>query len=287
MTAGGAPRGAERAWYVRERWRLFRRASAPSRTPDKARVFACPSCGAPLEGVLLARCRYCNKEVCNGEFDWIVRGVEVLERNPRGPMLTAETQEEGTDEPTVVAPDVRCAYAALTERDPSLLWPAFEARVGLVFNEFQRAWSARDLAAMRPFLSDNLFEVETYWIRAYEAQHLRNVTENARITRLELARVTSDRFFDSITVRLFAASLDYTVSAEPGKPELVCKVEPELEERAATASTGPSSEPRDRAGTRRATDRCARAAARRSRSTWRATALIAKRRSPPATSTGC
>ena len=213
----------ERAWYVRERWHLARRASAPSRTPDRARVFACPSCGAPLDGVIASRCKHCNKDVCTGEFDWVVRGIELVEREARGPMLTAETQEEGTDEPTVVDPEARGALAALNARDPAFTWDAFQVRVGLVFSEFQRAWSARDLTAMRPFLSDNLFEVETYWIRAYLAQRLRNVTENARITRLELARVTSDRFFDAITVRLFAASLDYTLSADPGKPEhLVC-----------------------------------------------------------------
>lgn len=209
-----AANGAESAWYVREHWQMYRRASAPSRTPDKARVFACPSCGAPLDGVLQAKCRYCNKVVCTGEFDWVVASIRLVERDARGPMLTAETAEEGTDDPTIVAPDARASYAALERRDPALSWQAFERRVGQVFLEFQRAWAACDLAAMRPFLSDNLFEVEQYWIRAYQAQKLRNVTQNARITRLELARVTSDRFFDAITVRLFATGLDYTVRAD-------------------------------------------------------------------------
>jgi hypothetical protein len=212
--------GHERAWYVRERWSLSRRATAPSRTPDRARLFTCPSCGAPLEGVTAARCKYCNKQVCNGEFDWVVGAIELIEREARGPMLTAETREEGTDLPTVVDPDARHAYAALATRDPALSWQAFEARVNAVFQEFQRAWSARDLTAMRPFLSDSLFEVETYWVRAYEAQKLRNLTQNARITRLELARVTSDRFFDAMTVRLFATSLDFTVADADGK--VVC-----------------------------------------------------------------
>jgi predicted lipid-binding transport protein (Tim44 family) len=211
--------GSERAWYVRERWSLFRHASAPSRAPDKARVFACPSCGAPLEGVTTAQCKYCNKNVRTGDFDWIVRGIELVERQARGPMLTAETQEEGTDDPTVADPQAETALAALLERDPALTWDAFQARVGLVFLEFQRAWTARDLTAMRPFLSDNLHEVETYWVRAYEAQHLRNVTQNARITGIDLARVTSDRFFDAITIRLFATSLDYTTDDDG---HLVC-----------------------------------------------------------------
>ena len=65
---------------------------------------------------------------------------------------------------------------------------------------------------MRPFLSDALFTTQQYWISAYIAQRLRNVTEGARITNLELVKVASDAFYDAITVRLFATGLDYTVS---------------------------------------------------------------------------
>jgi hypothetical protein len=84
--------------------------------------------------------------------------------------------------------------------------------VGLIFSEFQTAWSGRDLAAMRPFLSDSLFQTQAYWVEAYKQQRLRNVTERARITGLEIAKVGADRFYDSITVRLWATGLDYTVS---------------------------------------------------------------------------
>jgi hypothetical protein len=212
--------GREHAWYVRERWWLSRDASAPSRPPERARLFACPSCGAPLDGVTAARCKYCGKQVCSGAFDWVVARIEPLAREARGPMLTADTPEEGTDLPTIVAPDARSAYAALAARDTALSWKMIEDRIGHIFLTFQRAWGARDLAAMRPLLSDNLFEVETYWIRAYQAQHLRNVTQSARITRLVLARVATDRFFDSVTVRLFATGLDYTV--RDGDDHVVC-----------------------------------------------------------------
>ncbi len=108
---------------------------------------------------------------------------------------------------------------AIAARDPSFSWPSFEQRVGLIFREFQVAWSNRDLAKMRPFLSDNLMQMQSYWVEAYRAQKLRNVTENARIERIHLARVESDAAFDAITVRLFGVSLDYTVT-DDGK--LVC-----------------------------------------------------------------
>jgi hypothetical protein len=50
-----------------------------------------------------------------------------------------------------------------------------------------------------------------YWIDLYIASRCRNVTENARILRIDLANVTSDKHYDAITVRMFATSIDYTV----------------------------------------------------------------------------
>jgi hypothetical protein len=69
---------------------------------------------------------------------------------------------------------------------------------------------------MRPYMSDGLFDIETYWVRTYLQQRLRNVTEGARITRIEPARVTSDAHYDAFTIRLFASSLDYTLRDSDG-----------------------------------------------------------------------
>jgi predicted lipid-binding transport protein (Tim44 family) len=126
-------------------------------------------------------------------------------------MLTSDVEEQGTSLPTVVDPAARQALGSLMQKDPQFRWETFQARVGLIFSEFQIAWSSRDLKRMRPFLSDNLFQTQVYWIEAYKAQRLRNVTERTRITALELAKVASDKFFDAITVRLYATGLDYTV----------------------------------------------------------------------------
>src|SRR5262249_14981583 len=64
---------AQRSWFVREQWTLARRRGVLSRTPDRVRVFACPSCGAPLDVVSAGVCSYCKKQVSTGEFDWVVR----------------------------------------------------------------------------------------------------------------------------------------------------------------------------------------------------------------------
>jgi predicted lipid-binding transport protein (Tim44 family) len=205
---------APQGYYVVEQWHLTRRQGLMSRPPDRASVIACPSCGAPLDVVIAGRCSHCSQQVNNGTFDWTVRGIQLLRGETRGPVLTSHAPERGTNLPTVFDPNVRSACGALAARDPQFRWDMLQARVALIFTEFQTAWSARDLAAMRPFLSDSLFQTQVYWVEAYKKQRLRNVIQGARITGIELVKVASDRFYDSITVRLWASGLDYTVAED-------------------------------------------------------------------------
>jgi hypothetical protein len=210
LTVQGA-KGPASAYLV-EVWQLARRAGAQSRPPASATILDCPNCGAPLSAVIAGRCTHCNQQVATGDFGWVVQQAEIRHYEAKPPLLTSEVQEEGNNLPTVIDRNAAPGLDALWRRDPSFAWPQFEQRVGLIFREFQVAWSNRDLKQMRPFLSDNLFQQQTYWVQAYLAQHLRNVTENARIERLDLARVDADAAFDAITVRVFASSLDYTLT---------------------------------------------------------------------------
>jgi hypothetical protein len=203
--------GAQQAYYVEERWTLVREAAARSREPARARAIGCPSCGAPLDKTVAAKCGYCGATPKGGEQDWFVVDIDVLSREARAPMLTGTTEEVGTDWPTVVAPDARKELEALRERDPAFSWPAFVQRVERVFHAFHRSWSAQDLQGVRPYLSDNLFELQQYWVRAYKAQGLRNLTENPTVVTVHLARITRDKFFEAVTVRVFASCVDYTV----------------------------------------------------------------------------
>jgi hypothetical protein len=83
--------------------------------------------------------------------------------------------------------------------------------VGLIFAELQVAWSTREWKRARPFVSDGLFQSQLYWMRTYASQKLRNITENSRILGVQMAKITSDKHFDAITVRVFATGLDYTL----------------------------------------------------------------------------
>jgi hypothetical protein len=203
---------ANQRLYVVDRVTVERSLSAKSRPPARSRTLDCPNCGAPLHNLRGDSCTYCKQQVGMGRFDWSVVYFERLQSENRGPLLTSDVEETGTDAPTIVDPMANQELGNLRQRDPSFDWNAFTARVALAFNEMQVGWSNRDLSKVRPYVSDNLFQTQAYWIDLYVQARARNITEGARIGRIDLANVICDKYFDAITIRLFATSSDYTIS---------------------------------------------------------------------------
>lgn len=206
--------GQQRRLYVVDRFTLSRAATAKSRPFARAHKLDCPNCGAPLESLRGSECSYCQQQVGLGRFDWMVTGLSNRAREPRGPLLTSDVAEIGTDLPTIADAGAPDRFQDLQQRDPSLSWQSFTTRIAHVFAELQAAWSTREPLRIRPYVTDNLFQSMYYWIDLYLQSRCRNVMEGARILRIDLASVTSDKHYDAITVRLFASSIDYTVSDE-------------------------------------------------------------------------
>ncbi|MEI9940959.1 MAG: TIM44-like domain-containing protein [Pseudomonadota bacterium] len=206
--------GGTRRFYAVDRMRLTRAATARSRPLTRAHTLDCPNCGAPLEAVRGTECSYCKQNVGFGRFDWMIADFSNQTRETRGPLLTSDVAETGTELPTIVDRDAPARFEDLRRKDPALSWQALQGRVALVFAELQVAWSGRDPSRIRPFVSDNLFQSMYYWIDLYIQARCRNVTENATILRVDLANVLSDAYFDAITLRLFATGIDYTISDE-------------------------------------------------------------------------
>jgi hypothetical protein len=204
--------GQQRRLYVVDRLVLSRAPSAKSRPFARAHKLDCPNCGAPLEAMRGTQCGYCQQQVGLGRFDWMVSALVNQSREPRGPLLTSDVPETGTDLPTIADPAAATRFRELQERDPSLSWQSLTARMAHVFGELQAAWSTREPLRIRPYVSDNLFQSMYYWIDLYLQSRCRNVSEGARILRIDLASVISDKHYDSVTVRLFASNIDYTVS---------------------------------------------------------------------------
>lgn len=198
------------AYYAVEKWVLQRGENAKSRSPERASIDECPNCGGALADLDGNVCSYCKEALTPGRFDWAVTHISAT-RETRGPMLTGEVAEIGTDYPTVTVDGARERFKTLAARDTRFSWPAFQQRVKLVFDALHDGWTSRDWRRVRPFVTDQLFQAQLYWIEEYKRQKLNNRTDGARIVDVVMSNVDSDKHFDAITVRVFATGKDYTV----------------------------------------------------------------------------
>jgi predicted lipid-binding transport protein (Tim44 family) len=203
--------GKQMTYYVRESWRLERKREVLSPTPEQATALHCPRCGAPLQKDTNGACAFCGTKITSGEFQWYVGAIKTLSREARGPLLTGDVPEVGTDYPTVAQPNFPAVRAAFEQNNPSFSWADFQARARMIFNELQEAWSTLKWERARPFETDNIFQMHRYWMEAYKRQGLRNALDQSQITGMQPVKIKVDTFYNSITLRIFAQGYDYTV----------------------------------------------------------------------------
>lgn len=210
--------GSER-WYVKEVWTLTRARDVLSPRPENAKAEHCPKCGAALQTRTDGACLHCGTVVKDGTFHWFVTAINVAKKVAKPPQLGSGQPgpERGLDKPTVIQPWFARNWKAFGEKRPDFSRAAFEERVAYVARELQDAWTARDWSRARPLETDALFQNHRYWIDEYLRQGLRNVVGEFRIDNIEIAKVTSDAFYDAITVRLYASGCDYTQEEKTGK----------------------------------------------------------------------
>lgn len=206
---GGVP--AEMTYYVRERWELERKRDVLSPPPGKATALHCPRCGAPLQKDTVGACAFCRTRIDSGEFQWYVRGIALLSKEAKGPLLTSDVPESGTDLPTVVQPNLAGVRAQFESNNPTFSWGEFQARATLIFNELQAAWSTLNWERARPHETDNLFQMHQYWIEAYKRQRLRNILDSCTTDAMPPVRIQEDAFYNAITLRIWARGYDYTI----------------------------------------------------------------------------
>jgi hypothetical protein len=211
VVSANGDRPAEMSYYVRERWHLERKRDVLSPPPAQATALHCPKCGAPLQKDTVGACAFCGTKVESGEFQWYVRGIALLSTEAKGPLLTSDVPEVGTDLPSVVQPGFRDIRIEFEKNNPTFSWGEFQARARLIFDELQTAWSTLNWERARPHETDNLFQMHQYWIDAYKRQHLRNALDQSRITALQPVKIQEDAFYNSITLRIGAQGFDYTV----------------------------------------------------------------------------
>src|SRR5436190_10130236 len=181
--------GQQMTYYVRERWRLERKRDVLSPTPEQATALHCPRCGAPLQKDTNGACAFCGTKITSGEFQWYVGAINTLSREARGPLLTGNVPEVGTDYPTVSQPNFPAVRAAFEQNNPEFSWAEFQARGRMIFNELQTAWSTLQWEKARPFETDNIFQMHRYWIDAYKRQGLRNALDQCQLTGMQPVKI--------------------------------------------------------------------------------------------------
>lgn len=209
-----APAGA--STYFEERWVFRRGAEARSLPPEDAIRLGCPSCGAAIETDEMGACRYCHTPINRGQLQWQAREVSLLVSRPARPpeLGVGGGDEPGVFLPTVSDPSLPAAWRAFTARHPDFRQDAFKDRVGGVFLALQAAWSAGRWEQARPHVTDPLYETLRFTLSSYAEHGLRNRVEEVQLERLELVKVAQDAWYESITVRLWARSLDWVEDTE-------------------------------------------------------------------------
>jgi hypothetical protein len=201
--------GGAQSYYSDEYWTFVRKKGVLSRPPEKIRQITCPACGAPPEKNPDGTCPSCGRLIRSGQFDWYVTSVQT-DRTRRSPVLTSTTEETGTTIPTLIDPELSKWQAELPKLQEGFSWQRFEERTLFIFNELQKAWTTRSWEKARPYETDGLFQTHAYWINEYRKQGLTNVLDQIQVQKVELARVDADKYYVSVTVRIFAQMLDYT-----------------------------------------------------------------------------
>ncbi len=196
--------------YVVEHWVFARSVDAQSRPPERTRTWPCPNCGAPWQPSPTRQCAYCGQAVEVGKFDWCVEDISVESETRALASLTGTVPEYGNDLPTVVDPAAHTMLGQISADDPHVTFETLQPRILLVYQQLNTAWNANDLTPVRGLVTAALRNYLAYWLHEYEHQGLRNTLADARVSEMDLAKVTRDRYYDAITVRIFADGFEST-----------------------------------------------------------------------------
>ncbi|NOZ33815.1 MAG: TIM44-like domain-containing protein [Chlorobi bacterium] len=210
--------GKKTRYVITERWYFNRKNGILSPEPDKMHKLSCPNCGAPVNFTDNGVCQSCGTKINLGEMQWFVKKHKILSQEVfRTTGLAHYEPESGTNLQTIYQSGIT-SYAGEFAQLHNLDWNSWRLTfadkvVKAFFIKIYDAWSRNKLDNVRNLLSDRLYESFMFWINAYKNAGLTNKLENITIQNIQFARIDSDRFYESITVRIFASSLDYVVDA--------------------------------------------------------------------------
>lgn len=213
--------GKSTRYVVTERWLMNRKAGVLSQEPEKMQKLACPNCGAPVNFSDSGTCNHCGTFIEQGSMQWYLKDRKLIsQRTFSTNSLLTYSQEVGTNYPTIFQEGLTSQVHRFSSMHQTN-WDSFESTfknntVIPYFNQIYNAWTIQRWEKVRHLVADRLWESNNYWVEAYKQAGLINKLENINISRIDVARLDFDRYYESITVRIFASSLDY-VTDRSGK----------------------------------------------------------------------
>lgn len=214
------PTAEEARFACQEQWTFSRQAGVLSPQPEQMRNLSCPACGAPANFTDAGECPYCHTFIQAGEKQWQVLRMRVLSREPfQTESPGGYVEEAGTDLPTLKQATLQTQQQQFLQNHGMADWGKFfedfgERVVKPYFLATYAAWSQGDWRKARHLVSDRLYESNNFWMEEYARQGWQNRLENIQIQNIIPARIDLDKFYESLTVRVFASCLDYTVDKQ-------------------------------------------------------------------------
>ena len=202
---------------ISEIWHFVRKTGTVSPDNKPIKSITCPSCGASADTDSKGSCKSCGNNVSDGSFYWVLSKIEVEGAGLIQPItISSGGMEEGIELKTVYQKNMEDYKQAFENKYSSFSWPDFNSYVKDVFMNIQDAWTNGKWEKARPFETDHLFGMHNFWIEKYKKENMRNVLENIKVNDIKVCRIETDKYYDSITLRIFAEMKDYTVSLTGG-----------------------------------------------------------------------
>ncbi len=201
---------------VAERWTFRRLKDAISLAPEAVQRMGCPSCGASVETSRMGACSNCDSPISAGQLQWQLVGTAIESRRAFEPPkvgLFAGGDEPSVHYPTVEAPDLAAQLRVLTSIHPDFDLQAFGQRATGIYHGLQDAWSHNKWTEARPWVTDPMYQSLRFWMEEYTANGLRNQLTDVKLTRLRVAKVGIDPWYESITIRIWGSMKDSVVDS--------------------------------------------------------------------------
>lgn len=206
-------------YAVSERWLVARLKGIVTKTTSIEDNISCPNCGAPTDFTDAGVCLYCKTIINRGTMQWYVKDRVVTRQEQYGAdSLFTYAYDTGLKLPTIIQANLSAATGdfANTHKTSWLdYWKGFQENVVTsCFVALYDAWTRQKLSKVRHLLADRLLDSYSILLKEYERANAVNRLEGCFIRQMDIARVDRDKYYESITVRLFASCFDYCVDRE-------------------------------------------------------------------------